>query len=51
MTIAQILTKMIAQHYMVHLLRETLIASQTRLVFVSSGAIRNVRGQDPGESS
>ncbi|KAJ6022263.1 short-chain dehydrogenases/reductase [Penicillium herquei] len=37
----------LAQHYLVHLLRETLIASQTRLVFVSSGAIRNVRDQDP----
>ncbi|GLI71929.1 hypothetical protein PoHVEF18_000096 [Penicillium ochrochloron] len=37
----------LAQHYLVHLIRETLIASQTRIVFVSSGAIRNVRGQDP----
>ncbi|KAJ5536378.1 short-chain dehydrogenases/reductase [Penicillium frequentans] len=37
----------LAQHYLVHLLRETLIASKTRLVFVSSGAIRNVRDQDP----
>ncbi|KAJ5653254.1 short-chain dehydrogenases/reductase [Penicillium lividum] len=36
----------LAQHYLVHLLRETLIASKTRLVFVSSGAIRNVRNQD-----
>ncbi|KYK54099.1 hypothetical protein DCS_06055 [Drechmeria coniospora] len=31
-----------AQHYLVHLLREKLVSSQTRIVFVSSGAIRNV---------
>ncbi|KAJ5167140.1 uncharacterized protein N7482_005921 [Penicillium canariense] len=37
----------LAQHYLVHLIRETLIASHTRLIFVSSGSIRNVRGQDP----
>ncbi|KAJ5669313.1 hypothetical protein N7462_010383 [Penicillium macrosclerotiorum] len=37
----------LAQHYLVHLIRETLVASKSRLVFVSSGAIRNVRNQDP----
>lgn len=31
-----------AQHYLVHLLREKLAASKARLVFVSSGAVRNV---------
>lgn len=38
-----------AQHYLVHLFRETLAASQSRLIFVSSGAVRNVRGHNPGE--
>ncbi|KAJ5587421.1 uncharacterized protein N7459_003186 [Penicillium hispanicum] len=37
----------LAQHYLTHLLRETLAASQSRVVVVSSGAIRNVRDQDP----
>ncbi|KAJ5907977.1 short-chain dehydrogenases/reductase [Penicillium taxi] len=37
----------LAQHYFVHLIRETLAASKSRVVFVSSGAIRSVRGQDP----
>lgn len=31
-----------AQHYLVHLLREKLVESKSRLVFVSSGAVRNV---------
>ncbi|EPS25316.1 hypothetical protein PDE_00249 [Penicillium oxalicum 114-2] len=37
----------LSQHYLIHLIRETLLASKTRVVFVSSGAIRNVRDQDP----
>ncbi|KAJ1711520.1 short-chain dehydrogenases/reductase [Aspergillus flavus] len=37
----------LAQHYLLHLLRDTLSRSQSRVVVVSSGAIRNVRGQDP----
>lgn len=37
-----IFTPSAAQHYLVHLLREKLEASQSRLVVVSSGAIRNV---------
>ncbi|KAA8647758.1 hypothetical protein EYZ11_000172 [Aspergillus tanneri] len=37
----------LAQHYLIHLLHDTLASSQSRLVFVSSGSIRNVRGQDP----
>ncbi|KAI5458612.1 hypothetical protein BGZ63DRAFT_362116 [Mariannaea sp. PMI_226] len=32
----------LSQHYLVHLLREKLVESQSRIVFVSSGAIRNV---------
>ncbi|KAK3316515.1 hypothetical protein B0H66DRAFT_297132 [Apodospora peruviana] len=32
----------LAQHYLVHLLREKLVASKSRIVFVSSGAIRRV---------
>lgn len=36
---------MTAQHYLIHLLREKLVASHSRIVVVSSGAIRNV--QDP----
>ncbi|KXX77792.1 WW domain-containing oxidoreductase [Madurella mycetomatis] len=32
----------LSQHYLVHLLREKLIASKSRIVFVSSGAIRRV---------
>ncbi|KJZ78209.1 hypothetical protein HIM_02247 [Hirsutella minnesotensis 3608] len=31
-----------SQHYLVHLLREKLVASKSRIVFVSSGAVRNV---------
>lgn len=31
-----------AQHYLIHLLREKLVASKSRIVVVSSGAIRNV---------
>ncbi|KAJ6026042.1 hypothetical protein N7444_013721, partial [Penicillium canescens] len=37
----------LAQHYLVHLLADALAASQSRLVIVSSGAIRGVRGNDP----
>ncbi|KAI9930833.1 hypothetical protein ASPWEDRAFT_154019 [Aspergillus wentii DTO 134E9] len=37
----------LAQHYLVHLLRDSLSTSSSRLVIVSSGSIRNVRGQDP----
>ncbi|ROT38265.1 NAD(P)-binding protein [Sodiomyces alkalinus F11] len=32
----------LAQHYLVHLLRDKLVESRSRLVFVSSGAVRNV---------
>lgn len=32
----------LAQHYLVHLLRDTLVESGTRIVFVSSGAVRYV---------
>ncbi|KAK4451530.1 NAD(P)-binding protein [Podospora aff. communis PSN243] len=35
----------LAQHYLVHLLREKLVESKSRLVFVSSGAVRQV--EDP----
>ncbi|KAK2595283.1 hypothetical protein QQS21_006998 [Conoideocrella luteorostrata] len=34
-----------SQHYLMHLLREKLVASKSRIVVVSSGAIRNV--EDP----
>ncbi|KAJ6091480.1 hypothetical protein N7467_003449 [Penicillium canescens] len=37
----------LAQHYLIHLLADTLAASQSRLAIVSSGAIRGVRGNDP----
>jgi hypothetical protein len=40
-----------AQHYLIHLLADTLAASQSRLAIVSSGAIRGVRGNDPCKSS
>ncbi|KAE8360995.1 hypothetical protein BDV27DRAFT_167239 [Aspergillus caelatus] len=40
----------LAQHYLIYLLRDSLSASQSRVVVVSSGAIRNVRGQDPASS-
>ncbi|KAF7358053.1 WW domain-containing oxidoreductase [Mycena venus] len=36
----------LSQHYLVHLLRDKLVASNSRIVFVSSGAIRMVK--DPG---
>jgi NAD(P)-dependent dehydrogenase (short-subunit alcohol dehydrogenase family) len=36
----------LAQHYLVHLLRDKLVESRSRLVFVSSGAVRQV--EDPG---
>jgi NAD(P)-dependent dehydrogenase (short-subunit alcohol dehydrogenase family) len=39
----------IAQHYLVHQVRETLAACKSRIVVVSSGAIRNVRNQDPSK--
>lgn len=32
----------VAQHYLVHLLREKLVESKSRIVFVSSGAVRQV---------
>ena len=32
----------IAQHYLVHLLRDKLVASSSRIIFVSSGAVRQV---------
>jgi NAD(P)-dependent dehydrogenase (short-subunit alcohol dehydrogenase family) len=32
----------ISQHYLVHLLKQKLVESGTRIVFVSSGAVRNV---------
>jgi len=35
----------LSQHYLVHLLRDKLVASQSRIVVVSSGG---VRGVDPG---
>ncbi|KAJ5835256.1 hypothetical protein N7447_001282 [Penicillium robsamsonii] len=37
----------LAQHYLTHQFAEVLSASQSRIVVVSSGAIRNVRGGDP----
>ncbi|KAM3448849.1 hypothetical protein NHJ6243_010056, partial [Beauveria neobassiana] len=37
----------VAQFYLVHLLREKLVASKSRIVFVSSGAVRSV--PDPGK--
>ncbi|KAJ5223625.1 hypothetical protein N7468_008167 [Penicillium chermesinum] len=37
----------LSQHYLLHLLRETLVGSQSRIVFVSSGSVRNVRNSDP----
>lgn len=40
-----------AQHYLTHHFAETLSASQSRVVIVSSGAIRGVRGSDPSKSS
>ncbi|KAJ4125387.1 hypothetical protein NW768_009004 [Fusarium equiseti] len=37
----------LSQHYLVHLLKEKLVESKSRIVFVSSGAIRRV--SDPSE--
>ncbi|KAH8650044.1 hypothetical protein BX600DRAFT_517262 [Xylariales sp. PMI_506] len=37
----------LSQHYLIHLLREKLIASQSRIVVVSTGAVRRVRDNDP----
>ncbi|KNG80864.1 short-chain dehydrogenase/reductase [Aspergillus nomiae NRRL 13137] len=37
----------LAQHYLIHLLHDTLSTSQSRVVVVSSGAIRRVRDQNP----
>lgn len=31
-----------AQHYLLHLLRDRLVQSRSRIVVVSSGAVRNV---------
>lgn len=42
----QKLTASIAQHYLTHLLREKLVASKSRVIIVSSGAVRRVT--DPG---
>ena len=39
----------IAQHYLTHLLREKLEASRSRIVVVSSGAVRGVK--DPSRST
>lgn len=41
-----ILTSAIAQHYLVHLLREKLVASRSRVIVVSSGAVQALK--DPG---
>ncbi|KAI0127423.1 hypothetical protein BJ170DRAFT_683266 [Xylariales sp. AK1849] len=37
----------LSQHYLIHSLRDVLVASKSRIVVVSSGAIRNVRDNDP----
>ncbi|KAI0149452.1 hypothetical protein BJ166DRAFT_596397 [Pestalotiopsis sp. NC0098] len=37
----------LSQHYLTHLLREKLTTSQSRMVVVSSGAIRNLPDNDP----
>lgn len=39
-----------AQHYLTHLLREKITTSQSRVVVVSSGAIRNLPDNDPSKS-
>jgi NAD(P)-dependent dehydrogenase (short-subunit alcohol dehydrogenase family) len=39
----------LAQHYLTHHLAETLAASKSRIVVVSSGAIRGVRENDPSK--
>jgi NADP-dependent 3-hydroxy acid dehydrogenase YdfG len=33
----------LAQHYLLHLLRDKLVESKSRIIFVSSGAVRNVK--------
>lgn len=38
------LTFSIAQHYLTHLLREKLEADKSRVIIVSSGAVRRVSG-------
>ncbi|KAF7299780.1 hypothetical protein HMN09_00984000 [Mycena chlorophos] len=38
----QYIVNVISQHYLIHLLREKLVASKTRIVIVSSGFIRTV---------
>ncbi|KAF7299781.1 hypothetical protein HMN09_00984100 [Mycena chlorophos] len=38
----QYIVNHLSQHYLMHLLREKLVASKTRIVFVSSGAIRMI---------
>ncbi|KAJ6563625.1 hypothetical protein DFH09DRAFT_984664 [Mycena vulgaris] len=37
----------LSQHYLLHLLRDKLVASSARVVVVSSGVVRNVRDKDP----
>jgi NAD(P)-dependent dehydrogenase (short-subunit alcohol dehydrogenase family) len=39
----QYIVNHLSQHYLVHLLRNKLIASKSRIVFVSSGAIRGIK--------
>ncbi|KAF7298695.1 hypothetical protein MIND_00816900 [Mycena indigotica] len=46
----QYIVNHLSQHYLIHLLREKLLASKTRIVFVSSGAIRMVSDPDALES-
>lgn len=41
------ITNIVAQHYLIHLLKEKLVESKTRIVFVSSGAIRGVKDTGP----
>ncbi|KAH8895973.1 NAD(P)-binding protein, partial [Thozetella sp. PMI_491] len=38
----QYLVNHLSQHYLIHLLREKLVSSQSRIVVVSSGGVRNV---------
>lgn len=44
----KVLSVVSAQHYLTHLLREKLVESKSRVVVVSSGAVRNI--DDPGMS-
>ncbi|KAH6658017.1 hypothetical protein BKA67DRAFT_556960 [Truncatella angustata] len=37
----------LSQHYLIHLLRDKLAASQSRIIVVSSGAIRSLRDNNP----